>query len=200
MWNWGLRVACLSKTPWTCLATLDVPVVFYLIHVLFFLILVCSVSIHVYLVDCRFMSSQGNKRVELFDMGAGASEPTAEDNVQLASGELRSLLMFTVKLQFLYIKKEGFIEFGKFVWTKDCLFIVVITKKNRKGSILIMILFPSLNVILYDFRFSANCLIASCSLTCQVTLFLNPKFYFKISAMQINAPAIESYLELKRVG
>ena len=36
---------------------------------------------------------------------------------------------------------------------------MTITKKNRKGSILIMILFPSLNVILYDFRlFSANCL------------------------------------------
>lgn len=31
------------------------------------------------------MSSLGNKRVELFDMGAGGSEPTAEENVQMAS-------------------------------------------------------------------------------------------------------------------
>lgn len=31
-----------------------------------------------------YMSSLGNKRVELFDMG-GASEPTAEENVQMAS-------------------------------------------------------------------------------------------------------------------
>ncbi|CAK9157236.1 unnamed protein product [Ilex paraguariensis] len=32
-----------------------------------------------------YMSTFGNKRVELFDMGAGASEPTADDNVQMAS-------------------------------------------------------------------------------------------------------------------
>ncbi|KAJ8539790.1 hypothetical protein K7X08_014042 [Anisodus acutangulus] len=32
-----------------------------------------------------YMSSLGNKRVELFDMGAGGSEPTAEENVQMAS-------------------------------------------------------------------------------------------------------------------
>ncbi|PIA60758.1 hypothetical protein AQUCO_00300341v1 [Aquilegia coerulea] len=32
-----------------------------------------------------YMSSLGNKRVELFDMGAGASDPTAEDNIQMAS-------------------------------------------------------------------------------------------------------------------
>ncbi|KAJ8766379.1 hypothetical protein K2173_022438 [Erythroxylum novogranatense] len=32
-----------------------------------------------------YMNTLGNKRVELFDMGAGASEPTAEENVQLAS-------------------------------------------------------------------------------------------------------------------
>lgn len=32
-----------------------------------------------------YMSSLGNKRVELFDTGAGVSEPTAEDNVQMAS-------------------------------------------------------------------------------------------------------------------
>uniref|UniRef100_A0A2P2MMV0 t-SNARE coiled-coil homology domain-containing protein n=1 Tax=Rhizophora mucronata TaxID=61149 RepID=A0A2P2MMV0_RHIMU len=32
-----------------------------------------------------YMSTLGNKRVELFDMGAGGSEPTAEENVQMAS-------------------------------------------------------------------------------------------------------------------
>ncbi|XP_058210023.1 novel plant SNARE 13-like [Rhododendron vialii] len=32
-----------------------------------------------------YMSSLGNKRVELFDMGGGASDPTADDNVQVAS-------------------------------------------------------------------------------------------------------------------
>lgn len=32
-----------------------------------------------------YMSSLGNKKVELFDMGAGSSEPTAEENVQMAS-------------------------------------------------------------------------------------------------------------------
>ncbi|KAF8392676.1 hypothetical protein HHK36_023025 [Tetracentron sinense] len=32
-----------------------------------------------------YMSSLGNKRVELFDMGAGGGDPTAEDNVQVAS-------------------------------------------------------------------------------------------------------------------
>jgi SNARE protein len=31
------------------------------------------------------MNTLGNKRVELFDMGAGVSEPTADDNVQVAS-------------------------------------------------------------------------------------------------------------------
>lgn len=31
------------------------------------------------------MSSLGNKKVELFDMGAGTSEPTAEENIQMAS-------------------------------------------------------------------------------------------------------------------
>lgn len=33
------------------------------------------------------MSTLGNKRVELFDMGAGVSEPTADDNVLVASCE-----------------------------------------------------------------------------------------------------------------
>ncbi|GAB4825637.1 Novel plant SNARE 13 [Ancistrocladus abbreviatus] len=32
-----------------------------------------------------YMSSLGNKKIELFDMGAGGSDPTAEENVQLAS-------------------------------------------------------------------------------------------------------------------
>ena len=40
------------------------------------------------------MSTLGNKKIELFDMGAGPSaEPTAEDNVQVASGE-SSMLSF----------------------------------------------------------------------------------------------------------
>ncbi|OVA13530.1 Target SNARE coiled-coil domain [Macleaya cordata] len=34
---------------------------------------------------CRYMTSLGNKRVELFDMGAGGSDPTAEENIQIAS-------------------------------------------------------------------------------------------------------------------
>lgn len=34
------------------------------------------------------MNTIGNKKLELFDMGAGASEPTAEENVQLASGKV----------------------------------------------------------------------------------------------------------------
>lgn len=34
------------------------------------------------------MNSLGNKKVELFDMGAGVSEPTADDNVQMASSEI----------------------------------------------------------------------------------------------------------------
>ncbi|XP_042475042.1 novel plant SNARE 13-like [Macadamia integrifolia] len=32
-----------------------------------------------------YMSSLGNKKIELFDIGGGASEPAAEDNVQMAS-------------------------------------------------------------------------------------------------------------------
>ncbi|XP_004508085.1 novel plant SNARE 13 [Cicer arietinum] len=32
-----------------------------------------------------YMNTIGNKKLELFDMGAGTSEPTAEDNVRLAS-------------------------------------------------------------------------------------------------------------------
>lgn len=33
------------------------------------------------------MNTLGNKRVELFDMGAGVSEPTADENFQVASCE-----------------------------------------------------------------------------------------------------------------
>lgn len=36
----------------------------------------------------RYMNTIGNKKLELFDMGAGTSEPTAEDNVRLASGKM----------------------------------------------------------------------------------------------------------------
>ncbi|RYR66833.1 hypothetical protein Ahy_A03g012927 isoform C [Arachis hypogaea] len=35
-----------------------------------------------------YLNTLGNKKVELFDMGAGTSEPTAEQNVQLASGKI----------------------------------------------------------------------------------------------------------------
>lgn len=35
-------------------------------------------------MNYRYMNSLGNKRVELFDEG-GVSEPTADDNVQMAS-------------------------------------------------------------------------------------------------------------------
>lgn len=36
----------------------------------------------------RYMNTLGNKKLELFDTGAGASEPIAEENVQLASGQI----------------------------------------------------------------------------------------------------------------
>lgn len=36
----------------------------------------------------RYMNTIGNKKLELFDMGAGSSEPTAEENVQLASSKI----------------------------------------------------------------------------------------------------------------
>ena len=38
----------------------------------------------------RYLNTLGNKKIELFDMGAGASEPTAEENVKLASGKMFS--------------------------------------------------------------------------------------------------------------
>lgn len=40
----------------------------------------------------RYMNTIGNKKLELFDMGAGASEP-AEGNVQLASGNMFSRIV-----------------------------------------------------------------------------------------------------------
>lgn len=47
----------------------------------------CFNSLLLYLLcPCSYMSTYGNKRVELFDMGIGASEPTAEENVLVASG------------------------------------------------------------------------------------------------------------------
>jgi SNARE protein len=43
-----------------------------------------------------YMSTLGNKKVELFDMGAGVSgEPTAEENVQVASCESLCILVFS---------------------------------------------------------------------------------------------------------
>lgn len=50
----------------------------------------------------RYMSSLGNKRIELFDMGAGVSDPAAENNVRMASGwMIRSIPQ---KLLFLSIR------------------------------------------------------------------------------------------------
>lgn len=50
--------------------------------------------------DLRFLNTRGNKKVELFDTGAGVSgEPTAEENVQMASCEsLSTSVVFSVKL------------------------------------------------------------------------------------------------------
>lgn len=46
-------------------------------------------NIYGFLLKSRYQSTLGNKRVELFDMGAGASEPMADDNTRVASGEIR---------------------------------------------------------------------------------------------------------------
>ena len=43
------------------------------------------------------MSNLGNKRIELFDMGAGSSDPTADENVKVASGEIRTLSLSPVE-------------------------------------------------------------------------------------------------------
>lgn len=39
-----------------------------------------------------YMSTLGNKKLELFDTGAGSSQPMAEENVQLASGRIFLLI------------------------------------------------------------------------------------------------------------
>ena len=49
------------------------------------------------------MSSLGNKRVELFDMGAGASDPIEDDNVQVASCEIYSFFVVTCYSTILYV-------------------------------------------------------------------------------------------------
>ena len=41
------------------------------------------------------MNTLGNKKIELFDMGAGVSEPTADDNVKVASCKI--LLLLTLR-------------------------------------------------------------------------------------------------------
>ena len=46
------------------------------------------------------MNSLGNKKVELFDMGAGVSEPTADENVQMASGSFVILHIYELGLNF----------------------------------------------------------------------------------------------------
>lgn len=55
---------------------------FITIKEIFFRIFILSDN----LMKSRYQSTLGNKRVELFDMGAGASEPMADDNAQVASG------------------------------------------------------------------------------------------------------------------
>ena len=42
------------------------------------------------LMIVRYMNTLGNKKVELFDMGAGVSEPTDEENVKMASSKMLS--------------------------------------------------------------------------------------------------------------
>ena len=42
------------------------------------------------LMVVRYMNTLGNKKVELFDMGAGVSEPTAEEDVKMASSKMLS--------------------------------------------------------------------------------------------------------------
>lgn len=50
-----------------------------------------------FVLNLRYMSTLGNKKVELFDMGAGVSgEPTAEENVQVASCESLCMLVYSV--------------------------------------------------------------------------------------------------------
>ncbi|KAI8000305.1 putative plant SNARE 13 [Camellia lanceoleosa] len=56
-------------------------------------LLCCLFGKEVHCSCSRYVSSLGNKRVELFDMEAGASDPTADDNVQMESGEIRTLFI-----------------------------------------------------------------------------------------------------------
>lgn len=49
----------------------------------------------------RYTTSLGNKRVELFDMGAGGSDPVGEENVQMASGNV-SFPLFLWELSYLF--------------------------------------------------------------------------------------------------
>ncbi|XP_074566628.1 putative plant SNARE 13 isoform X1 [Curcuma longa] len=46
-----------------------------------------------------YQSSLGNKRVELFDMGAGTSDPVAEDNVKMASEMSNQELIYAGRKQ-----------------------------------------------------------------------------------------------------
>lgn len=56
-------------------------------EVLFFWLVERTVDTITWMIN-RYMNTIGNKKLELFDMGAGASESTAEGNVQLASGNM----------------------------------------------------------------------------------------------------------------
>lgn len=47
------------------------------------------------------MSTLGNKRVELFDMGIGAGDPIADENVQVASGGITYQAFLYKRIPFL---------------------------------------------------------------------------------------------------
>lgn len=44
---------------------------------------------------CRYLNTIGNKKIELFDMGAGVSEPTAEENVKMASCKIMLHILYS---------------------------------------------------------------------------------------------------------
>ncbi|ONL98392.1 putative plant SNARE 13 [Zea mays] len=77
-----------------------------------------------------YQSSLGNnnKRVELFDMGAGSSEPAAEDNIQMASAMTNQQLIDTGRNQM--DQTDQAIERSKMVATDKCimafLFLIVL--------------------------------------------------------------------------
>lgn len=54
-----------------------------------------------------YMTTLGNKRVELFDMG-GASEPTADENVQVASGTICTTSTCCLYFHFDFIADDLF--------------------------------------------------------------------------------------------